>query len=595
VFSINGGVVRPTEGDVLGVISLVFWTITLVVSIKYVTFVMRAANDGEGGILALTALVQSERARTGALVALGAFGAALFYGDGMITPAISVLSAVEGLEVVTPGLGHLVEPLTVGILSALFMIQRWGTHRVGGLFGPVMVLWFAAIGAAGLRQVVAHPAILRGLLPTYAAAFLVDHPGVAFVALGAVVLVITGAEALYADMGHFGRGAISRSWFWVVFPALTLNYLGQGALVLERPGAVTNPFFLLVPEWARLPMVILAAVATVIASQAVISGVFSVTRQAMRLGLLPSLRVRHTSEHAPGQIYVPAANWALLAAVVVVVVAFGSSQRLAWAYGVAVTGTFLLTTTLFLVHARTAWRWPTWRLVVAGAAFGGAELLFFTSNLLKVVHGGWLPLAVAAILSTIMLTWRRGRAVMAAARLRAQEPLREFLDGVRSGEVPVTRVPGTAVFPSPSIDSTPLALRANAEHNRVMHTNVVIVTAVAVEVPHVPVAQRVRVHDLGYSEAGITHIIATFGFLDEPDLPRALRTAGNHGLARKLDLGHESYFVSHVTPVLGDAPGGMARWRKRLFIALARSASGPADAFHLPRDRTVTIGSTIAI
>jgi KUP system potassium uptake protein len=594
VFSISGGVVHPAEAEVLGVISLVFWTIALVVSIKYVTFVMRASNDGEGGVLALTALLQSERVRAGTLVVLGVFGAALFYGDGMITPAISVLSAVQGVEVVTPGLAHAVVPLTVGILAALFAIQRWGTHRIGGMFGPVMAVWFAAIGGAGLRVVLVHPGILRGLLPTYAAGFMVHHPGVAFVALGAVVLVITGAEALYADMGHFGRGGIARSWFWIVFPALTLNYLGQGALILERPGAVANPFFLLVPGWARLPMVILAALATVIASQAVISGVFSVTRQATRLGLLPSLRIRHTSEHSAGQIYVPAVNWVLLAAVVVVVIAFRSAERLAWAYGVAVTGTFLITTTLFLVHARTAWRWPAWKLALAGAAFGGAEALFFTSNLLKIVHGGWLPLAVAAVVSTVLLTWRRGASLLRAARLREQEPLGSFVEAVRSGELPLVRVPGTAVFLSPSIESTPLALRANTERNGVLHESVVILTVIAVDVPHVPPAQRARVHDLGFSKDGIAHVIAAFGFLDEPDLPGALREAGDCGLPRRLDLGHESYFVSHATPVLGDTPG-MARWRKRLFIALARSARGPAEAFGLPLERTLTIGSTVAI
>jgi KUP system potassium uptake protein len=503
VFSIDHGAVRPTEGDVYGVVSLVFWAITLIVSGKYVTFIMRASNDGEGGIMALTALVQRAKANTAILVLLGVFGASLFYGDGMITPAISVLSAVEGLKVAAPSLAELVIPITLAILVVLFAIQRWGTHRVGGLFGPIMAFWFAALAVAGLREVLAHAGILKGLSPSYAVAFVFEHPGVAFVAMGAVVLAITGAEALYADMGHFGRAPIRRAWFMLVFPALTLNYLGQAALILHRPGTTANPFFLLLPHWARIPMVLVAAVATVIASQAVISGAFSVTRQAIRLGFLPRLTVRHTSEHAIGQIYVPAVNRALLVAVIVLVLAFGSSARLASAYGVAVTGTFIITTGLFLFVARSLWRWPAWKLSIAAVVFLSVEVVFFAANLTKIVHGGWLPLAIAAGVSIVLLTWQRGRQIVTANRTAEEGPLQAFIDQLHDASPPVPRVPGTAVFPNSTIETTPLALRANVEHNYVLHESVVIISAESVGVPHVAASERVSIDDLGYADDGI--------------------------------------------------------------------------------------------
>jgi KUP system potassium uptake protein len=598
VFAINGGAVRPTPGDVYGVLSLVFWAITLIVSVKYVTFIMRADNDGEGGIMALAALVQRASANvvvtTGALVALGVFGASLFYGDSVITPAISVLSAVEGLKVAAPGLAHLVVPLALAILSGLFAIQGWGTHRVGRVFGPVMAAWFSAIGAAGLAEVVAHPGIVEGLSPTYALAFVFDRPGVAFVAMGAVVLAITGAEALYADMGHFGRAPIRRAWFGLAFPALILNYLGQCGLILREPGSVASPFFLLLPHWARLPMVILATAATVIASQAVISGAFSVSRQATQLGFLPRLTIRHTSEREIGQVYVPAINWGLFLAVVALVLGFGSSERLASAYGVAVSGTFVITTILFGCVARWRWRWPAWAIVLGGAVFLTIEGVFFAANLSKIAHGGWLPLVIAIAVFTVMTTWHRGREIVSANRIREEGPLRAFVEELRAMDPPLPRVRGTAVFPNPSIATTPLAMRANVEFNHVLHERVVIVWVRSANVPHVPPADRVSIDDLGYSDDNITHVTAEFGFLDRPHIPEVLRLAQAKGLECDLDLDAPAYFLSQVTIRVTDAPG-MRRWRKKLFVAVAHNAASPVDYFALPQDRTVSMGSSVAI
>ena len=451
VFSIDGHAVKPTNSDVYGVISLVFWSITLIVSIKYVVFILRADNDGEGGIMALAALIRrtlsSKSRRVAVAMVLGVIGAALFYGDSLITPAISVLSSVEGIEVAAPGAHDVVLPVGIAILTVLFVVQRWGTHVVGRLFGPVMVVWFVVLAVTGLPHIVAHPGILRGLSPTYVGSFIADHPYTAFIAMGAVVLAITGAEALYADMGHFGRRPIRFSWFALVFPALIINYLGQGALILEKPTSISNPFYLLSPSWARIPMVVLATLATVIASQAVISGAFSVSRQAVRLGFLPHLTVRHTSTRESGQIYVPAVNWLLFAGVLLLMVSFRSSNKLATAYGLAVTGTLLLTTTLFLILARSAWKWPTWRLVLVAVVFGGTELTFFGANLTKVVHGGWLPLAIAVAVVTVMMTWQRGRRIITrrrtddrgvAGRLRREDAHVEADPGAGHGGVPAS-------------------------------------------------------------------------------------------------------------------------------------------------------------
>ncbi len=422
-----------------------FWAITLIVSVKYVTFIMRADNDGEGGIMALIALIQRANLRSRgariALVGLGVFGASLFYGDGMITPAISVLSAIEGLEVVSPDLEELVIPLTIAVLTALFFVQRFGTSRVGHYFGPIMCVWFAVLAISGLARLLEHPSILGALSPHYGAQFLFEHGHEAFVALGGVVLAVTGAEALYADMGHFGAGAIRRGWFALVFPALILNYLGQGALIMENPATTASPFFLLFPHWARIPMVILSTVAAIIASQAVISGAFSITRQAIRLGFLPRLVVKHTSRHA-GQVYVPAANWIIFAAVVALVLGFGSSERLASAYGIAVTGTLAIDTLLFSFVVHALWHRPLSITIAGAVAFLIVDLTFFAANLTKVLHGGWFPLAIALCVFSILTTWQRGREIVTRRRIEEEGPLRDFVDEVRE----TARVPGTAVF-----------------------------------------------------------------------------------------------------------------------------------------------------
>jgi KUP system potassium uptake protein len=598
VFAIDGGVVRPTPGDVFGIISLVFWSITLVVSIKYVVFVLRASNDGEGGVMALAALVRrvlagSPARRLALVMGLGVLGASLFYGDSVITPAISVLSAVEGMEVASPELAHAVVPVAAVILALLFAVQRWGTSRVGSLFGPVMLLWFAAIGVAGGAEVVRRPGILRGLSPSYAVTFFADHPAVGFVAMGAVVLAITGAEALYADMGHFGAAPIRRAWFLVVFPALTLNYLGQGALVLRDPDGRTNPFYLLLPGWARVPMIVLATAATVIASQAVISGAFSVSRQALRLGFLPRLRVRHTSAEQEGQVYVPGVNWGLLAAVLVLVFTFRSSGRLATAYGVAVTGTFLITTTLFLVVARAQWRWPAWRLWGLGVLFGLVEATFFSANLLKVHEGGWLTLLIAAAVFTVMTTWQHGREIVTARRAEMEGSLPAFLDDVHTGGLP--RVPGTAVFPHPSKETTPLALRANVQHNHVLHERVVIISGRTANVPHIPWDQRLTVDDLGDPTDGIVHVDAEFGFQDRTDFPEVLRRARElPGVGDDIDPDAASWFVSRITLRRTRRPE-MSTWRKALFIGLAHNTASQAEFLCLPDDRTVVMGSRVDI
>jgi KUP system potassium uptake protein len=595
VFAIDGGAVRPNAQDVYGIVSLVFWSITLIVSVKYVIFIMRADNDGEGGVMALAAFVRrvlghTHARRTAVVMALGVLGASLFYGDSVITPAISVLSAIEGLEVAAPNLKDLVLPLAAVIITLLFAVQRWGTARVGVVFGPVMVLWFAVLGVAGFVEVVHSPGILRGLSPTYAAVFVLDRPYTAFIAMGAVVLAITGAEALYADMGHFGRAPIRRAWFVIVFPALTLNYLAQGALILRDPASRTNPFFLLLPHWSQLPMVVLATAATVIASQAVISGAFSVSRQAVRLGFLPHLRVRQTSSQEYGQIYVPGVNWGLYVAVMVVVFAFQSSARLATAYGVAVTGTFIITTVLFLVVAQSLWHWPTWRLVLVGVAFGGAEITYFAANLTKVTHGGWLTLLMAAVVFTVMMTWQRGREIVTARRIDLEGPLLDFIDKVREDRV--LRVPGLAVFPHPTKDTTPLALRANVAHNHVVHDRVVIISGRTANIPHIPWENRLTFDDLGDPDDGIMHIGAEFGFQDRTDFPEVLRRA----TAEFPDLEPEqaSYFLSRITLRRTDKPG-LAGWRKRLFIALAHNAPSQAEFLGLPEDSTVVLSSEVPL
>ncbi|HST63848.1 MAG TPA: potassium transporter Kup [Mycobacteriales bacterium] len=597
VFSLDHNKVQATPGDVYGVISLVFWSVTLIVSVKYVSIVMRADNHGEGGVLALAALVRrmagARSPVTKRVILLAIVGASLFYGDSVITPAISVLSAVEGLKVAAPDLAHLVVPIAVTILAALFVTQRFGTSRIGALFGPVMTLWFAVLALAGIPELVRAPAILRGLSPTYAAEFLAEHPFIAFVALGAVVLCITGAEALYADMGHFGRAPIRRAWFFLVFPALTLNYLGQGALILRDPAGISSPFFLLFPGWSRIPMVVLATLATVIASQAVISGAFSVSRQAVQLGLLPPLRIRQTSEHEAGQVYLPAVNWALFAGVLVLILAFRTSERLATAYGIAVTGALLVDTVLLLVVARRRWHWHTWQLALAAVAFGGVELTFFGANLTKVLSGGWLPLLIAASVFLVMTTWRKGREITVQNRTAAEGSLEQFIEKVRRHKI--TRVPGTGVFPHPNKQTTPLALRANLEHNHVLHEHVVIISARPEGVPHVEPEDMLRFDDLGYTDDGIVHLTVRYGFFDTPDLPAAVARAVSDGLiSPEIDAAEASYFLSRGALRRTDAPG-MSRWGKALFVVLAHNAGDPAEFFGLPRNRTVVMGSDVNV
>ena len=594
VFTAHGNTVRATPADVYGVTSLVFLALVIVVSIKYAGVIMRAHNRGDGGVMALTALVQRRRvARAALLVTLGIFGASLFLGDGMITPAISVMSAVEGLKVATPGLAHLVIPISLAILISLFVLQRFGAGTVGVLFGPVMLLWFTVLAVLGAGEAVAHPGILQGLSPSYGMSFFLDHGLSAFFVLGSVVLAVTGAEALYADRGHFGTGPIRLSWFAVVLPGVLLCYLGQGALILARPESVRNPFFLLVPSGARIAMVFLATAATIIASQAVISGSFSMARQAVQLGFLPPLNVRHTSK-VEGQIYVPAITWGLCIGVVVLVVAFGSSSKLANIYGVAVTGTFVLDTILFLAVARS-WGQARWKLAALGTLFLVVEIAFFTSNLAKVAHGAWLPLLVGLALSGVMLNWRKGREIVTRNRTAQEGPLEEFLAELASREPPVQRVPGVAVHLSPGSQTTPLALRAQVDHLHALHEKIVIVSVDHVGVPYVNHEDRFAASTCGHRLWKVRHITVRVGYQERRSVPAALALARKQGLLeRNLDLEHASYFVSRITISATPAPS-MPQWRKKLFVTMARNAASPMSRFGLPGARTVQMTSEVEL
>ncbi|HEY6493844.1 MAG TPA: potassium transporter Kup [Trebonia sp.] len=593
--------VHVSTENVFGVISLIFWAVVTIVMITYVLLVMRADNDGEGGIMALITLIRrwsvpSKRRTAVALTLLGVFGASLFFGDSMITPAISVLSAIEGVQVAAPSVGAIVLPITAAILIGLFVLQRLGTSAVGRLFGPVMALWFTVIAACGIHGIIGNPAILKALSPTYAASFLFGHFGTAFFSLAAVVLAVTGAEALYADMGHFGRWPITRAWLFLVFPACILNYLGQGALVLSDPvRAISNPFFLLVPGWGRIPMVILAAAATVIASQAVISGAFSVTQQAAQIGYLPRLRITHTSEERVGQIYVPWVNWALCVAVLALVFTFRTSTALAYAYGVAVTGTITTTTLLFFYIFRQQWKKPLWAAIIGGGILLTVDLLFFAANLTKLPHGAWLPLAIGILVFTVLTTWQKGRQLVSRQRAQDEGSLREFIDKLHSKTPPLPRVPGTAIFLNRGKATAPLALRANVEHNHVLHNHVVILAIETLPVPHVTDGNQLTIDDLGYKNDRIYHITARFGYMDVPSVPSLLpliSQADTEG--QPLDSGGVSYFLSTIEVCRGRSPG-MSTWRKRLFIATTRLTADAAEYFQLPRDRTVIMGSRIEL
>ena len=590
--------VPVADSNVYGVVSLIFWSVMIIVTLTYVTLVMRADNHGEGGIMALITLLRRWTGRgrraTAVLAAAGLFGAALFFGDSMITPAISVLSAVEGLKVVDPGLRDFVVPITAVIIVVLFSVQRRGTATIGRFFGPVMILWFTAIGACGVRGIAGHPEILKALSPTYALAFVSGHFHIAFFALAAIVLAVTGAEALYADMGHFGRRAITFGWLGLVLPACTLSYFGQGALVLGDDSTVAAPFFLLAPEWARVPMVLLATAATVIASQAVITGAFSVTSQAARLGYLPRLRIEHTSASTIGQIYVPWINGALLLGVLILVFAFRSSAALAYAFGMAVTGTITITTLLFFYYARTRWGWPLWAVLPGAGALLVVDLMFFGANLTKLVHGAWLPLTIAVAAFTVMTTWQRGREIVTRAREHAEGPLREFVDGLTRREPPLIRMPGTAVFMNRGSHTAPLAMRANVEHNRVLTEHVIILSIETDTVPRVPDAERMTHDDLGYARDGIVHVVARFGYMERPNVPRALALLDPEDTEGPIDLVNASYFLSKLELFAGDTPT-MAPWRKRLFIATSHIAADAAGHFGLPLDRTVIVGSRIQL
>jgi KUP system potassium uptake protein len=581
----RGTAASPAE--VFGVLSLVFWALTLVVTVKYVGFVMRADNRGEGGVMALMALARRGGATGPVMAWLGLAGAALFYGDGMITPAISVLSAVEGLEVAAPQLKPWVIPLAAVILMALFLVQSHGTARVGRLFGPVMVLWFVTIAGLGVQAIAARPEVLEAVDPRHAASFAAADPLRTFLLLGSVVLAITGGEALYADMGHFGKRPIRLAWFVLAMPALLLNYFGQGALVLADADAAASPFFMLAPPWATVPLVVLSTAATVIASQAVISGAFSLTRQAIRLGYSPRFAVQQTSEHEIGQIYVPRVNRWLLAMVLALVFAFGSSSGLASAYGIAVTGTMTVTTLMVLVVARNVWRWPLAACVLMGAILLPLDLAFLSANALKIPSGGWVPLVVGAGLLLMMSTWKRGKELVRARQVADSIPLPDFIKRIEAR--PPTRVPGLAVFMTASGVDVPSALLHNLKHNKVLHQRILVVRVIDETVPRVREENRCRIENLG---ASFHRVTLRFGFMESIDVPGALDR--HYGAVHPFDPFDASYFISRETVIPTELPG-MALWREGLFAALVRNASSPTDFFAIPPNRAIELGAQIQI
>ena len=585
------GRVPLTPENIYGVLSLVFWTLTVVVSLKYVALILRADNNGEGGLIAMLALasqaVRDKPVLRRRLLLLGIFGTAIFFGDGVITPAISVLSAVEGLEVAAPGLHHYVVPVTLVVLTALFLVQRHGSASVGKLFGPVTALWFAVLTVLGVVHIASNPDVLWALSPLYALIFLGAHPGIAFIALGSVVLCVTGAEALYADMGHFGKRPIRLAWFALVMPALVFNYFGQGAMLLEHPENVRNPFYEMAPQWGLYPLIALATGATVIASQALITAAFSVTKQAIQLGYLPRLRITHTSVKETGQVYVPFINWALYGCIVLAVVVFGSSSKLASAYGIAVTIDMLITTTMTFFVIRYGWKYPWWVCIAATGFFFVVDMVYFSANIVKVFDGGWFPVAIGGVMFMLMMTWKQGRYLM-RERLRDDAiDLKSFLEAVFVS--PPTRVSGTAVFLVSDQGITPNALLHNLKHNKVLHETNLFVTVKHHEVPWIGFNKRCEIDPLGHDCWQVT---LNFGFKNDPDVPEALALLRGRGV--QLDDMETSYFLSRdiVIPTLGK---GMVMWREKLFASMHHNASGAADFLSLPTNRVVELGSKVEI
>ena len=581
--------VELSQPHVYGVLSLVFWSVMAVVSFKYVTIIMRADNQGEGGSLALLALVGRavQGTQTAFLVSvLGVFAAALFYGDSMITPAISVLSAVEGIALAAPQLGSFVVPITVAILFGLFVIQRRGTAQVGALFGPVMVAWFLVLAVLGIVGIARHPAILLALNPVYAIDFFIVDKWKAFLALGSVVLAVTGAEALYADMGHFGREPIRRAWFLFIFPSLMLNYLGQGALLLEDPAAVVNPFYSLAPDWALLPLIVLATLAAVIASQAVISGAFSVTQQAIQLGFLPRMQITHTSSSTIGQIYIPFINWMLMVFVAALVFGFGSTTNLAAAYGIAVTGTMAIDTVLGFLYARRVAQWSATAALALFGAFLVIDLAYFGANLVKIPDGGWFPLGLGLVIFVLLITWKRGRQLLFDKLRSDTMPMDVFL---RSSMKSAHRVRGTAIYMTGSAEAVPHALLHNLKHNKVLHERNVLLTVMTTETPTWPPDQRLEVTELG---ANFWRVIVRFGFMEVADVPQALKGGAAAGLP--VEIFDTSFFLSREAIIPSMSPG-MALWREILFAWMQKNATGAMDFFKLPPDRVVEVGSQIEI
>ena len=585
------GHVPITEANILGVLSLFFWTLTVVVSVKYVSLIMRADNGGEGGLMALLALasqsVKEHPRLRGVLLMVGVFGVALFFGDGIITPAISVLSAVEGLQIVTPASKPYVVPISLVVLVLLFAVQRRGTGDIGKFFGPITVVWFLAIGLAGLVQVLNNPQVLAGLLPSHGLRFAIEHYHIAFITLGAVFLCVTGAEALYADMGHFGKKPIQLAWFGLVMPSLVLNYFGQGALVLADPKAAENPFYLMMPDWALVPMVVLATAATVIASQALISGAYSAAKQTIQMGFLPRLTILHTSAHDKGQIYIPAVNWMLLAGVVAAVGLFGSSTALAAAYGISVSLVMVITTLLTFFVVRYTWKYPLWLCIAASSFFLLVDLMFFASNSLKIMQGGWFPLLLAVVLCVIMATWKRGRQLLMKKMSADSMDLPSFLEAVFIS--PPVRVEGTAVFMTAESGIVPNALLHNLKHNKVLHAQNLFVTVNNHEVPWIEADKRIEVLALGHD---CWQVNVHYGFMNDLNLPKALQKIQNEGY--QLDPMTTSYFLSRdmVVPTIGS---GMAIWREKLFAQMHHNASGAADFLKLPNNSVVELGSKIEI